>query len=818
MPYKLSATLQAHSSDVRALAAPTNNLILSASRDSSAIAWKRAGTSQAFTPETTFHPSDRYINAVAYLRTESQSKHFLVTGGQDCLVNVLSLDPPKDSPVFSLVGHTNNVCALSVTPGGAILSGSWDSTARLWRDFQLAYELKGHSASVLSVLALNEEQFITGSADKTIKLWQTHKAVNTFTGHTDAVRGLAVVPDVGFASCSNDGEIRVWTLGGDQVYTLTGHSSFVYSIATLPGGGIVSSGEDRTARIWKDGECAQIITHPAISVWTITVLPNGDIVTGASDKMIRIFSKDEVRWAPAEETKAFEDLVASQTLPSQLASGTNENLPGPEVLSKPGNKAGEYKRVKNGNVIEVYQWDSSMNQWQKIGDQVDHVGSGQKKMFDGKEWDYVFDVDIQDGVPPLKLPYNANENPYTAAQRFLAKNDLSMSYLDQVAKFIEQQATPISIGTSNDEYIDPFTGASRYKSTAATSASSIAPSAYSDPFTGSSRYISTASPSSAHSQPPSTHVDPFTGNSRYMVPPAPVLPSARTEPKMIPIEKFELNLRANIDPMQTKLHQVNEALRNEITTATLAMYPDEQISIEEIFDYITGISTLGACEVAPLTPSHAEALIQILERWPAMHVFPLIDLTRLVTGYSWTIFDSTGLKDRLFASLFAASECNEPWTPPISRTREVNLMLTLRVLANLFHETSDFNDVAWLEKVLDEISKIPRASMNKKMRVILATIDFNLSCVALKTPMPPSLRSRVLLQILSIVEYDMSDSEAIQRALVALGNLLYAAKGSGISEEIDAARLTSAITALPTRYPEARIETAAKEVLNLLKL
>lgn len=29
-------------------------------------------------------------------------------------------------------------------------------------------------------------------------------------------------------------------------------------------------------------------------------------------------------------------------------------------------------------------------------------------MYQGKEWDYVFDVDVQDGVPPLKLPYNAS--------------------------------------------------------------------------------------------------------------------------------------------------------------------------------------------------------------------------------------------------------------------------------------------------------------------------------------------------------------------------------------------------------------------------
>lgn len=37
---------------------------------------------------------------------------------------------------------------------------------------------------------------------------------------------------------------------------------------------------------------------------------------------------------------------------------------------------------------------------------VDAVGQGRKQLYQGKEYDYVFDVDIQDGVPPLKLPFN----------------------------------------------------------------------------------------------------------------------------------------------------------------------------------------------------------------------------------------------------------------------------------------------------------------------------------------------------------------------------------------------------------------------------
>lgn len=39
---------------------------------------------------------------------------------------------------------------------------------------------------------------------------------------------------------------------------------------------------------------------------------------------------------------------------------------------------------------------------------VDAVGSGRKQLYQGREYDYVFDVDVQEGVPPLKLPYNAS--------------------------------------------------------------------------------------------------------------------------------------------------------------------------------------------------------------------------------------------------------------------------------------------------------------------------------------------------------------------------------------------------------------------------
>lgn len=114
--------------------------------------------------------------------------------------------------------------------------------------------------------------------------------------------------------------------------------------------------------------------------------------------------------------------------------------------------------------VDAYQWAG--DKWDKIGEVVSAVGNRQKQVYNGQEYDYVFDVDIKEGSPPLKLPYNANENPYLAAQRFLEKNELPLSYLDETAKFIEQNTGGVQIGTSApatdpyaDRYIPPTAGA-----------------------------------------------------------------------------------------------------------------------------------------------------------------------------------------------------------------------------------------------------------------------------------------------------------------------------------------------------------------------
>lgn len=177
-------------------------------------------------------------------------------------------------------------------------------------------------------------------------------------------------------------------------------------------------------------------------------MPNGDLVTGASDGFVRVFSAAEERWASAEDLKAYDDRVASSALPAQQVGDVKKSdLSGEEALLQPGKLAdvmyipdgdghahGTHRKEGGGGeddteggkrrsasgvclyrvsralwgLIDCMQWNSASMAWQKIGDVVDAVGSGRKQLYEGKEYDYVFDVDVQEGAPPLKLPYNAS--------------------------------------------------------------------------------------------------------------------------------------------------------------------------------------------------------------------------------------------------------------------------------------------------------------------------------------------------------------------------------------------------------------------------
>ena len=253
-----------------------------------------------------------------------------------------------------------------------------------------------------------------------------------------------------------------------------GHEAFIYSLALLPDGRFVSSGEDRTIRIWQASSCTQTITLPAVSVWSVATSRNGDIIAGSSDKMARIFTTDMDRVADAAVEAEFNEAVKTSSIPQETIGAINKtDMESPNFLKrKSGTKDGQIQMIKeNDGSVSAYSWSIAKQSWDMVGTVVDSVESGRKMNYKGKEYDYVFDVDIEDGKAPLKLPYNVTQNPHEVATKWLQDHELPLAYLEETANFIVKGTQGATLGQSSSETSgpDPLGTEARYRPGAASS-------------------------------------------------------------------------------------------------------------------------------------------------------------------------------------------------------------------------------------------------------------------------------------------------------------------------------------------------------------
>ncbi|XP_039589171.1 phospholipase A-2-activating protein isoform X3 [Passer montanus] len=487
--FRLRCSLLGHGQDVRGLTRglfPEGSFV-SVSRDRTARLW--APDSGGFTEMHCMSGHSNFVSCVCIIPpSDLYPRGLIATGGNDHNICIFTVDNP--APLYVLKGHKNTVCSLSSGKFGTLLSGSWDTTAKVWLNDRCMMTLQGHTAAIWAVKILPEQGLmLTGSADKTIKLWKAGRCERTFTGHEDCVRGLAILSEMEFLSCANDASVRRWQITGECLQVYYGHTNYIYSISVFPHcKDFVTTGEDRSLRIWKQGECAQTIRLPAQSVWCCCVLDNGDIVVGASDGIIRVFTESLERTASAEEIQAFENELAQASIDPKtgdLGDINADDLPGREHLKDPGTRDGQTRLIKDNGKVEAYQWSVSEGRWIKIGDVVGSSGATQqtsgKVLFEGKEYDYVFTIDVNENGPSYKLPYNITDDPWLTAYNFLQKNDLNPMFLDQVAKFIMDNTKGQTLLSTSNQFSDPFTGAGRYVP-GSSSGSSTIPGA--DPFTG----------------------------------------------------------------------------------------------------------------------------------------------------------------------------------------------------------------------------------------------------------------------------------------------------------------------------------------------
>lgn len=548
----------------------------------------------------------------------------------------------------------------------------------------------------------------------------------------DVVRALCKLPashptGAQFASASNDGVIRLYTLQGGLVASLHGHESFVYSLAALPSGELVSSGEDRTVRIWQGTQCIQTITHPAISVWSVAVCDEtGDIVSGASDRTARVFTRNPDRQAASEVIQQFEQSVKESAIPAEQVGKINkEQLPGPEFLKeRSGTKEGQVQMIRESDgSVTAHTWSSATQEWIAVGTVVDSAASsGRKTEYLGQDYDYVFDVDIEDGKPPLKLPYNVSQNPYEAATKFIGNNELPMSYLDQVANFITQNTQGATLGQSQDSGADAWGSERRYRPGDAPSVNESAP---------------------------------------------PHVPESR--PRVLP-QKTYLSIRsANTKVIAKKLKELNDKILAEGDKGT-ALNPTE---LETVVTLCGQLETSQKLPDSPAVQSGIPLIFSIATTWPTANRLPGLDLLRLLAAA--TPVTATAEYDGvdLITGIMSSGVFDAPFNVN-------NAMLSIRTFANLFETDPGRNLVmqtfdqlvAGIKSALANSGAAP----NRNLIIAATTLYINFAVYLTsggraQTP-EAAERGLVLLEELIKIVSREKDSEAVYRGLVALGTLI----------------------------------------------
>jgi phospholipase A-2-activating protein len=473
--------------------------------------------------------------------------------------------------------------------------------------------------------------------------------------------------------------------------------------------------------VFLGSECVQSLLHPA-GIWYLTLLENGDLVTAGHDGVIRIWTQDPSRALPPNEIKEYEQKIASRAISKSGMVGDLRlaDLPTLDSLNIPGKKDGDQRIVRNGDKAELYYWDAAAQQWQKIGDITDAVNTpNDKRKLNGKVYDYVFDVDLGDGNPPRKLGYNANENPYVVAQEFIQREQINQGYLDQIAKFIMDNTSPVTIGQQPTVDI-PF---------------------------AANRYIPGGNPAQ-YKQPQQSQQNISSSSTKYF-----------------PLKECVLFESANYNAIVEKIKQFNKSLLENASLKNVSLTSEELSFIETTMNTLKNTSYY---HVSSFSENEFNTLLKAFISWPDDKRFPILDVYRLLILHpeAAKTFDRQGtLKEPLLSMLLTRDlQTNSP---------AANKLLAFRFIANCFcREFLHATLLSFQEKIFERIAEISQTKHEKNLSVAFATVILNFSVVYLlrRANMDSKLQC---VSIVSELLNNEDDSEAVFRLLVALGTLIY---------------------------------------------
>src|SRR6056297_1173062 len=144
---------------------------------------------------------------------------------------LMAAAPMAAQEFTTLKGHGGPVMGLSVLPGGAVASASFDNSVGLWQGRTPRW-LEGHDAAAIALAHLGDGRLVSGGDDYGVILWDRETGEGRPLGrHRGKVAGVAVSPDGAWiASASWDGSIGLWPVAGGAARFLAGHDGPVTDV------------------------------------------------------------------------------------------------------------------------------------------------------------------------------------------------------------------------------------------------------------------------------------------------------------------------------------------------------------------------------------------------------------------------------------------------------------------------------------------------------------------------------------------------------------------------------------------------------------
>jgi guanine nucleotide-binding protein subunit beta-2-like 1 protein len=175
-------------------------------------------------------------------------------------------------PQKRLRGHGHFISDVVMSSDGHFaLSGSWDKTLRLWdlTTGKTARRFESHTKDVMSVaFSADNRQIVSGSRDKTIKLWNTLaqcKYTIQDESHSSWVSCVRFSPNnlnPIIVSAGWDKVVKVWNLTNCKLKTNhVGHQGYLNAVTVSPDGSLCASGgKDTKAMLWDLNEYRKLYT------------------------------------------------------------------------------------------------------------------------------------------------------------------------------------------------------------------------------------------------------------------------------------------------------------------------------------------------------------------------------------------------------------------------------------------------------------------------------------------------------------------------------------------------------------------------------